>query len=121
MKRRAVGLSSFLLLGVLWAPAEDAVKEIRLTAKKYEYNPGEIHVRAGERVRLIFTALDRTHGFEIEPLKIKEKLIKGQETVVEFVAPEPGTYEFKCSVFCGFGHRRMKGKLVVEPAASAQP
>lgn len=102
-------------------PAEPAVQEIRVSAKKYEYNPNEIHVRTGERVRLILTGLDRTHGFELKQLDINEKVFKGKETVIEFVAPEPGTYEFKCSVRCGWRHPWMKGKLIVEPAAATQP
>ncbi|MBI4463053.1 MAG: cupredoxin domain-containing protein [Acidobacteria bacterium] len=102
-------------------PAEPGVKEIRVTAKKYEYNPSEIHVRAGERVRLILTALDRTHGFQIEELDINEKIFKDKETVIEFVAPTPGTYPFKCSVRCGWRHPWMKGKLIVEPSVSEAP
>lgn len=121
MKRIAIGLFGLVLGAVLLAPAEEAVREIRVTAKKYEYNPSEIRVRAGERVRLVLTVLDRTHGFALEKLDIKEKIFKGKETVVEFVAPEPGTYEFRCSSFCGLGHGRMKGTLIVEPAAGAQP
>ena len=116
MKRLTVFLSLLVLGSGLCLSAEEAVQEVRVSAKKYEYNPNEIRVRAGARVRLVLTAEDRTHGFELESLKIKEKILKGKETVVEFVAPEPGTYEFKCSVFCGFGHRGMKGKLIVEPA-----
>jgi heme/copper-type cytochrome/quinol oxidase subunit 2 len=34
--------------------------------------------------------------------------------MLDFIAQVPGTYDFKCAKFCGFGHDRMKGKLVVE-------
>jgi cytochrome c oxidase subunit 2 len=97
-------------------PAEPAVHEIRLTAKKYEYNPKEIRVKQGERVRLVFQALDRKHGFQIKDLGIKTELEKGKDTVVEFTPEKPGEYQFKCSVFCGFGHGKMRGTLIVEPA-----
>ncbi len=106
-------------------------KVIELTAKKYEYSPGEIHVKKGTRVQLKIRALDRTHGFKISPypegaakngqpgLRFAEqqdnwKIEKEQERVIEFVAERAATYAFKCSVFCGLGHRGMKGKLVVE-------
>jgi hypothetical protein len=39
-------------------------KEIRMTAKKYEYDPAVITVKEGEHVRLIITALDHDHGFK---------------------------------------------------------
>ena len=97
-------------------PAAAPVHEIKMSAKKYEYTPGEIRVKQGEHVRLLITATDRKHGFEIKDLGVKTDLEKGAETMVEFTADKPGTYEFKCSNFCGFGHRRMKGTLVVEPA-----
>jgi heme/copper-type cytochrome/quinol oxidase subunit 2 len=40
---------------------------------------------------------------------------KGADQVVDFMAQEPGTYEFKCTKFCGFGHDKMKGTLIVDP------
>jgi heme/copper-type cytochrome/quinol oxidase subunit 2 len=43
------------------------------------------------------------------------KLNKGEETTIAFVAKTPGTYDFKCTVVCGFGHGRMKGQLIVDP------
>lgn len=119
--KQAVLCLSLVLASALAAqqPAEaPAGREIRMTAKKYEYNPGEIHVKQGERVRLLITALDRKHGFQLEELGIKTELEKGKETVVEFTAARAGTFEFRCSVRCGWGHRRMKGQLVVEPVGA---
>lgn len=111
--------------------ATEPVQVIAVTAKKYEYTPGEIHVKKGIRVQLKIRALDRTHGFKInlypegvgqsgmpglrfESPQNSWKLEKDQERVIEFVAERAGTYPFKCSNFCGFGHMGMKGKLVVE-------
>src|SRR5713226_442662 len=87
-------------------------KVIELTAKKYEYSPGEIHVKKGTRVQLKVRALDRTHGFKINPysegaaegaqpgLRLvgqqdNWKIEKEQERVIEFVAARAGTYLFK--------------------------
>ncbi|MBZ5671082.1 MAG: cupredoxin domain-containing protein [Acidobacteriia bacterium] len=94
------------------APTE--VHEIQMTAKKYEYNPNVITVKKGEHVKLIITALDRDHGFKLEAYGIDQKLKKGEATTIEFTADKTGTFEFKCSEFCGMGHGKMKGKLVVE-------
>src|ERR1051325_1988494 len=62
------------------------VQEIKMTAKKYEFSPKEIHVKQGQKVLLLITALDRKHGFEIKPLGIKMDLEQGKETAVEFTA-----------------------------------
>ena len=116
--RKAALMAAAVLLVVAGLAAQQAppVHEIKMTAKKYEFNPEEIRVKQGERVRLLITATDRKHGFQIEALGIKTELPSGKETAVEFTAPKPGAYEFKCSVRCGWRHGSMKGRLIVEPA-----
>ena len=91
-------------------------KEIRVTAKKYEYDPSVITVKQGDRVRLIVTALDHDHGLKIEALHIDQLLRKDESTNIEFSADVAGTFPFQCSHFCGLGHKGMKGELIVEEA-----
>ena len=122
MKRLAGSLLLMLFAvgGILLAqdpPADEFVRDIRMTAKKYEFNPSVIRVRQGERVRLLITTLDRKHGIQIKEFGVKVVLPKKEETVVEFVADKAGEFKFKCSVRCGWHHGRMKGKLIVEPAS----
>jgi cytochrome c oxidase subunit II len=88
--------------------------EIQMTAKKYEFSPDPIRVKKGEHVRLIITATDRDHGFKLEAFNVEQRLKKGVPTTVEFTADKAGTFPFKCSVHCGFGHGGMKGTLIVE-------
>ncbi len=90
---------------------------VKVTAKKYDFEPSTISVVRGRPVRLEITAVDHDHGIEIKELGVKQKLQKGKATVVEFTPDKAGTFEFHCSVFCGLGHHGMKGTLVVaEPA-----
>ena len=93
--------------------AQATVSVIKMTAKKYEFDPNVITVKNGERVKLVITALDHDHGFKLEGLKIDEKLKRGIPTTIEFTADKVGTFPFECSHFCGIGHGKMKGKLVV--------
>jgi cytochrome c oxidase subunit 2 len=93
---------------------ESIVKEITMTAKKFKFEPSTIKVNKGDKVKIAITSTDVTHGFAIDEYNINER-IKPRETVnVEFVADKTGTFTFYCSVYCGSGHGRMKGKLVVE-------
>jgi cytochrome c oxidase subunit II len=98
------------------SPAQGATPahEIQMTAKKYEFSPNPVRVKKGEHVRLIITATDRDHGFKLEAFNIEQRLKKGVPTTVEFTADKAGTFPFKCSVHCGFGHGGMKGTLIVE-------
>ncbi|MBX3278917.1 MAG: cupredoxin domain-containing protein [Acidobacteria bacterium] len=102
---------ALLVAAALQAGADPQV--ITMTAKKYEFSPSTVTVERGRAVRLEITATDRTHGFEIKEFNIKVKLEKDKKTVVEFTPDKAGEFEIKCSEFCGFGHGRMKGKLVV--------
>src|SRR5689334_16611983 len=51
--------------------AAPSVHEIKMTVKKYEYSPSEIHVKQGEKVRLLITALDHKHGIELKDFNVK--------------------------------------------------
>ena len=92
-------------------------EEIKMTAKKYEFDPNVVTVKQGDHVKLIITSLDRDHGIKIAAFGIKERLKKGVPTTVEFTADKAGTFPFECSVECGLGHHHMKGKVVVEAPA----
>ncbi len=104
---------------------------IELVAKKYEYSPSPIHVKAGTKVQLKITAVDHDHGFKIavDPDGVKRsgkaglvfaspqdcwQLKKGETTTIEFLAQAPGTYTFNCCHICGLGHRGMRGQIVAD-------
>ena len=89
-------------------------QEITMTAKKFEFSPNEIKVKQGERVRLKINASDAEHGFSLPAYNIDETLPMGEETIIEFIADQKGTFDFNCSVFCGSGHSDMTGTLIVE-------
>ncbi|MFZ0884858.1 MAG: cupredoxin domain-containing protein [Candidatus Acidiferrales bacterium] len=114
------------------AAQTSAPRVIEVSAKKYEFTPAEIHVKQGARVELKVHSVDETHGIKIDvyPEGAKDKskpgllfdhpetngkVEKNVDQVLDFVAVEPGTYDFKCAKLCGMGHRHMQGKLIVEP------
>lgn len=93
-------------------------RSFELVASKFKFEPATLEVAEGDRVRLTLRSTDTEHGLEIKKLKVKVTVPKGGEAVVvEFVADKAGTYEFKCSEYCGSGHGRMKGQLLVVPRA----
>ncbi len=112
----ALVVSALAIVAGPVAPAQDAgnAVEIKMTAKKYRFDPNEVTVKKGQHVKLLITALDRDHGFKLEAFNINQKLKKGETETIEFDADKTGTFPFQCSEFCGLGHGKMKGKLVVE-------
>lgn len=89
------------------------VKEFRMTAKQFEFEPGTIEVNKGDRVKLIVTSTDVPHGISIPEYDINERLDVGKPVAIEFTADKEGTFTAFCSVFCGSGHSNMKGKIIV--------
>src|SRR5258708_38187073 len=118
MRQRIIGLAALALLATgasvtrsqTASPGAEA-GEIKMTAKKYAFDPGVIRVKKGDHVKLVITALDHDHGFKLDAFKIDQQLKRGEAVTVEFAADEPGTFSFECSHFCGMGHRNMKGEL----------
>jgi cytochrome c oxidase subunit II len=119
---RSAGLFFMFVLAALYspaifaqsAPATPETREIKVTAKRYEFSPNPITVKKGEHVKLLVAALDHDHGFKLDAFNINLKIKKGATASAEFTADKAGTFPFHCSDFCGMGHRKMKGKLVVE-------
>ncbi len=94
----------------------DSVKEFQITASRFAFDPETIEVTEGDQVRLTLRSADTTHGIAIPELQVKAKIPKGGAPVTtEFVASKPGTFVIKCSEYCGPGHKKMLGSLVVAP------
>ena len=91
-----------------------AVKEFKITAKQFQFDPATIEVNKGDKVRLIVTSIDVPHGIGIPEYGINERLDPGKPVTIEFTATKEGTFAAFCSVFCGSGHSNMKGKIVVK-------
>jgi cytochrome c oxidase subunit II len=91
----------------------NGVRVIAVQAKRFEFMPNTIVVKAGEKVQLDMTSLDDAHGISLPAFKISQDILPGKTSTVTFTAGAVGSYPFHCSVFCGFGHLDMKGEIVV--------
>jgi len=101
-------------LGVNAGAALGEVREVMITAKQFSFEPAEVRVKVGERIRLVVKSPDTTHGLAIPAFNVNMTIEQGQSATAEFTADKAGTYPFFCSVFCGSGHGGMKGSLIVE-------
>ncbi|HIH39870.1 TPA: cytochrome C oxidase subunit II [Candidatus Woesearchaeota archaeon] len=91
-----------------------SVKEFTMTAKNWEFEPSTITVNQGDAVKLTVKSVDVEHSFALPDYSINVNLQPGVEETIEFVADKKGEFTFKCSVYCGAGHREMKGTLIVK-------
>jgi plastocyanin len=96
-------------VGVRAAHAADA--EATLTLKDHKFEPEQLKVPAGQRLKLTVINHDKTpEEFESKPLKI-EKVVPGNGRITLFIGPlKPGSYKF-----VGEYHEdSTKGVLIVE-------
>ncbi|HLC49962.1 MAG TPA: hypothetical protein VJI97_00875 [Candidatus Nanoarchaeia archaeon] len=96
----------------------NGIREINIKGSQYEWEPENIVVSKGDKVRLIVESIDVPHGFEIEGIQIPEwnpdNLIKkGDKATLEFTAKDSGVWDTICSGYCGPGHGTMKRKFIV--------
>lgn len=87
---------------------QEAPREIKISAKRWEYSPEIIEVKKGEKIKLTIDNIDTTHGIIIPDLDIS-----GNDEVI-FSADEPGEYEFYCNTYCGGGHKDMAGTIIIK-------
>jgi cytochrome c oxidase subunit 2 len=74
----------------------------------------EIHVPAGERVRVLLTTDDVIHSFWVPQLAPKTDLIPGRQNSMWLEAAKPGRYRGQCAEFCGFQHAHMVFYVVAQ-------
>lgn len=102
-----------LLLVLLCMPltALAADNEYRLVIKDHRFEPAELQLPAGKKVRLIVENQDASpEEFESHPLN-REKVIAGKSTASIYVGPlEPGRYPF----FGEFNEATAQGVIVVK-------
>lgn len=91
-----------------------APRTIEVVARKFTFEPAQIEVTEGERVRLVVRSADGVHGLQIKRFGVNKFVPRGGEPVnIDFTASRAGTFEILCSEYCGDKHDAMKGTLVV--------
>jgi len=89
--------------------AEDA--PISLTIKDHRFDPAELHVPAGVKLKLLVKNLDGTpEEFESRTLH-REKVVPGGGEITVFIGPlDPGTYDF----FGDFNPTTAQGRIIAK-------
>jgi plastocyanin len=105
-------LSAGVLAGLLVCTASQAAEpEVQLAIKNHRFEPAEIKVKAGERVKLTVHNQDSTpEEFESKSLG-REKVIPGGAKASLFIGPlKPGRYSF----YGEYNEATAKGVVIAE-------
>lgn len=112
---RQLSLPAALALLALAPPARAAEpRVVEIEAKRFEFQPAQITLKAGEPAVLRVHSQDVTHGFYMKSLGIDATIAPGRITEVPVTPRAPGRYSVICDHFCGAGHGNMKMTIVVE-------
>ena len=89
--------------------ADEDVQEFRVVIKDHRFEPAELTVPAGKRLKLVVENQDATpEEFESHSLK-REKVVAAGGTITVLIGPlEAGTYDF----FGEFNPKTATGKLI---------
>jgi cytochrome c oxidase subunit II len=107
---------------------ERPVLDIEVTAEQFFWTArypesgavtaNEIHIPAGQPVRVRLRTRDVIHSFWVPQLNHKIDMIPGRTNFLTLEADRPGVYRGQCAEFCGLGHANMAFLVIAEPPAA---
>ena len=81
-----------------------------------DFISGELHVPVDRPVSLRMEAKDVIHAFWIPEFRLKQDVIPGQPTVLDFTPTRTGSYSIVCAELCGPYHGGMRSSVIVDSA-----
>ncbi len=79
----------------------------------------DLHLPVNEEIVLAIKSQDVLHSFFLPHLRVKQDVVPGMQQFVWFKATRARTkpYDIVCAELCGWGHYKMRGRLVVQSRA----
>ena len=78
------------------------------------YTVNDLHAVVGKAVMIILETQDVQHSFFLPELRVKQDAVPGLDIPVWFKASKSGDYTLLCAELCGWGHYKMKARMVAE-------
>ena len=91
-------------------------RRVAVRVSRFAFEPSEIAARRGEPLVLELRTEDFVHGFAVPELGARVDLVPGRTVTLGLTPPRAGRFTMLCDNFCGEGHDRMSGWLVVNEA-----
>lgn len=95
----------------------DVRKWLRTPEKGDLYYPNEFCVPTTKNVLFYLRSGDVQHAFFSPELRVKQDAIPGKIIPIWFNATERGEYTLLCAELCGWGHYKMKARILAVPEA----
>jgi cytochrome c oxidase subunit II len=109
-----VGAALLLAASPRLVRADEPMRVVEITAKRFQFSPNEVTLKRGEKVKLVVRSDDAVHGFFSRPLGIDTEIHPGSPMEIVVTPATAGRFSTICHHFCGAGHGAMKMTFVVE-------
>lgn len=93
---------------------EGDVRIVDVVITDWSFTPATVTAKQGEKVQLRFKDVEGIHSLLVADLGINVRVSPGETTAVDLATDKTGTFEGRCGVPCGPGHRDMTFTIVVE-------
>ncbi len=80
------------------------------------YAVNDLHLPSGVPVMIELRTQDVQHSFFVPELRVKQDAVPGLVIPIWFQANKSTTYSLTCAELCGWGHYKMKARVVAQPA-----
>ncbi len=111
MYRQILAVSGLLLCLAAPVAAEEATQSYTITIKNHRFEPSELKVPAGQKIRLLVKNTDASaEEFESHDLHREKVIPGGAEAIINLRPLDKGTYKF----FGEFHEETAQGKIIAE-------
>lgn len=88
--------------------------QLKCVAKMWSFDPETVRVPAGSEVDIYLSSADVVHGFWITHKNVNLMAVPGAVNKITVKFEKPGSYDIICHEYCGAGHQKMRGQIIVE-------
>lgn len=90
------------------------IKIVEVAVTDWTFTPSTITVHKGDKLVLRLKGGTGNHSFAVTELGINVVLAPGETKEIKIPTDTAGSFEFRCLVPCGPGHKEMKGIIIVQ-------
>jgi heme/copper-type cytochrome/quinol oxidase subunit 2 len=91
----------------------DGARIVEITAADWQFSPNVINVKQGEKLVIHLKSTEGTHSFGSVALGLNVPVSAGETKDIVIPTDKAGTFDFRCMIPCGPGHRDMTGQIIV--------
>jgi len=91
----------------------NGVRTITVDVTDWEFSPAVIAAKKGEKVKLKLVGGTGIHSFAVPGLSMNVRIAAGETVTVDLPTDIAGSFDARCAIPCGPGHRDMKATIVI--------